>query len=89
MDTALTLPRQGADTWLLKLAGAASVGFALAFVAMGFGWIKLDSRSPAQTLLWLGSYFSFSAICMLALGLRLASLRVSIHRSAGGALPAG
>jgi hypothetical protein len=29
--------------------------------------IKLDPASPGQTPLWLGSYFGFSAICMLGM----------------------
>jgi uncharacterized membrane protein HdeD (DUF308 family) len=72
---ARTLRRQRhvADERLLGLAGAASVGFALAFLALAFRWIKLDPGSHAD-FLWFGSYFGFSAICMLGLGLRLRSL---------------
>jgi hypothetical protein len=33
------------DKWFLGLAGAASVGFALALLALGFHWIKLDPGS--------------------------------------------
>lgn len=71
--TARILRRQRhvADEWFFGVAGVASVGFALAFLAFVFRWIKLDPGSPAQTLLWLGSYFGFSAICMLGLALRL------------------
>jgi uncharacterized membrane protein HdeD (DUF308 family) len=74
--TARTLRRQRhvADGWFLGLAGVASLGFALAFFALGFGWIKLEP-GPAQTLHWLGAYFSFSAVCMLLLGLRLGPLK--------------
>ncbi len=73
--TARTLRRQRhvADGWFLGLAGMASVGFALAFFALGFRWIKLGPGSHLD-LLWLGSYFGFSAICMLGLALRLRSL---------------
>jgi hypothetical protein len=56
----------------------ASVGFALAFFAFVFRWIKLEPGSPAQTLHWLGSYFGFSAVCMLGLALRLYSLSPSL-----------
>ncbi len=72
---ARTLRRQRhvADGWFLALAGVASVGFALAFFALGFRWIKIEPGSHAD-LLWLGSYFGFSAICMLGLALRLHSL---------------
>ncbi|MGA3023711.1 MAG: DUF308 domain-containing protein [Bryobacteraceae bacterium] len=87
LATARTLRRHPADEWLLGAAGVASVGFALAFFAFVLRWIRLDPASPAQTLLWLGSYFGFSAICMLGLALRLNSLRAAIHRLAGGALP--
>jgi uncharacterized membrane protein HdeD (DUF308 family) len=62
--------RQVADGWFLGLAGVASVGFALAFLALGFRWIKLAPWSHSD-LLWLGYYFGFSAICMLGLALRL------------------
>lgn len=71
---ARTLRRQRriADGWFLDLAAVASVGFALAFLALGFRWIK-PLPGSLSTLLWLGAYFAFSAICMLALALRLHS----------------
>ena len=72
---------------VVGLAGAVSVGFALGFLAFVFRWIKLEPTSPS--LLWIGSYFAFSAICMLALGLRLHSLRAVIHPMVSGALPTG
>jgi uncharacterized membrane protein HdeD (DUF308 family) len=68
--------RHVADEWFLGFAGAASVGFALAFFALGFRLIKIESRSHSD-LLWLGSYFGFSAICMLWLALRLHILGLS------------
>ena len=34
--------RQVVDGWFLALAGVASVGFALAFFALGFHWIKMN-----------------------------------------------
>src|SRR6266487_3058523 len=64
--------RQVAEAWFLGLAGVASVGFALAFLALGFRWISFGPGSHSD-LLWLGSYFGFSAICMLGLALRLHS----------------
>jgi uncharacterized membrane protein HdeD (DUF308 family) len=73
---ARTLRRDVPDKWFLRLAGAASVGFALAFFGMGFGWIKLEPRSHSD-FLWFGSYFGFTAICMLVLALRLHSLGLS------------
>lgn len=61
-----------ADGWFLSLAGVFSVGFALAFFALGFRWIEIKPGSHVD-LLWLGSYFAFSAICTLGLALRLHS----------------
>ena len=72
--SARTLRRQRhvADGWFLGLAGAASFGFALAFLALVFGWIQLERRPFHPSLfLWQALYFGFSAICMLWLGLRL------------------
>jgi uncharacterized membrane protein HdeD (DUF308 family) len=72
--TARTLRRQRhvADGWFLGLTGAASFGFALAFLALVFGWIQLERRPfHPSVFLWLAFYFGFSAICMLWLGLRL------------------
>ena len=70
--TARALHRQRpvAGRWLFGLAGVSSVGFAFAFLALGFGWIQLQS-GPAQTFHWLGSYFAFGAICMLGLAMHL------------------
>jgi len=58
--------------WLLGVAGAASTGFALAFLALAGGWIQLERRPfhPA-VFLWLCLFFAFSAVCMLGLALRL------------------
>jgi uncharacterized membrane protein HdeD (DUF308 family) len=72
LATARTLRLHVADGWFLGLAGVVSVGFALAFVALGIGWIKVEPGSYLD-LLWLGSYFSFSAICKLGLAVRLHS----------------
>jgi uncharacterized membrane protein HdeD (DUF308 family) len=71
--------RHVAGEWLLKLAGAASFVFVLAFLAFGFRWIKIEPGSHPD-LLWLGLYFGFSAICMLALAFRLHSPRpAAVH----------
>jgi hypothetical protein len=48
------------------------VGFALAFLVLGFRWITLEPGSHSD-FLWIGSYFGFSAFCMLGLALRLHS----------------
>jgi uncharacterized membrane protein HdeD (DUF308 family) len=50
-----------------RLAAAVLVGFALVFLGFVFRWIKLNPTSPAQSFLWLGFYFGFSAVCMLAM----------------------
>jgi len=85
LATARTLRRHLADEWLLGAAGVASVSFAVVFLAFVLRWMKLDPGSPAESLRWMGSYFAFSAICMLAAGLRLNSLRSAIHRMASSA----
>jgi uncharacterized membrane protein HdeD (DUF308 family) len=82
LATAPTLRRHTADQRLLSLVGAASLGFALSFLAVGFRWIRLEQ--PGLYFIWMSGYFGFSAICMLALGLRLKSLRMSVHRLAAG-----
>lgn len=76
LATARTLRHHVPDKWFLSLAGAASVGFAAAFFALGFRWIRIEPGSHSD-LLWLGAYFGFSAICMLWLALRLHRLGLS------------
>ena len=78
--------RHVADEWFLGLAGAASVVFALAFLAFGFRWIEMQPR-PHADFVWFGSYFGFSAICMVGLALRLHSLGLSPTSQSEG-LPA-
>jgi uncharacterized membrane protein HdeD (DUF308 family) len=86
---ALRGQRHVADEWFLGLAGAASVGFALAFLALAFRWIRLEPGPHPSIFLWLASYFGFSALCMLGMALRLNSLRPGVHRIASSALPVG
>jgi uncharacterized membrane protein HdeD (DUF308 family) len=81
LATARTLRRHLADQWVLGVAGVLSAGFALAFLGFVFRWIRLEPESPSQTLVWMGSYFGFSAVCMLGLALRVRTLGTS--RSAG------
>jgi uncharacterized membrane protein HdeD (DUF308 family) len=67
-----------ADQWFFGLAGAASIGFALAFLALANRWIQLERRLFHPSIfLWFCFYFGFSAICMLGLALRLHSLSPS------------
>ena len=80
LATARTLRGHPIDEWLLGAAGVVSVGFAVAFLAFVLRWIKLDPSPSAQTFHWLGSYFGFTAICMVGLALRLNGQRVHIHR---------
>jgi uncharacterized membrane protein HdeD (DUF308 family) len=68
----LRLQHHLADGWFLGAAGVASIGFALAFLGFGFRWIKIEFGSHAE-LMWLGFYFGFSAVCTLAIALRLRS----------------
>jgi hypothetical protein len=74
LAVARALRRHVADEWFFGLAGAGSVGFALAFLALVSRWIQLERRPfHPSVFLWLGCYFGFSAICMLRLALRLHS----------------
>ena len=68
----LRLQRQLADGWFFGSAGLASLGFALAFFALGFRWIKPEPGSLLE-LFWLGAYFAFTAICTVGLAVRLHS----------------
>ena len=78
LTIARTLRDRVADEWFFGLAGAASLGFALAFLALVNRWIQLEQRLYHPSLfLWLCFYFGFSAICMLGLALRLHKLGTS------------
>ncbi len=68
--SARTLPRTAASNSLHAAAGFISLSFAIVFLAFALRWIKLDPSPSAQTFLWLGFCFSFSAICMLGMALR-------------------
>jgi uncharacterized membrane protein HdeD (DUF308 family) len=72
---ARTLRGRVADEWLFGLAGATSIGLALAFLALANHWIQLERRLfHPSVFLWFCFYFGFSAICMLVLALRLHNL---------------
>jgi uncharacterized membrane protein HdeD (DUF308 family) len=78
LTIARTLRGRVADEWFFGLAGAASVGFAFAFLALAKDWIQLEHRLYHPSLfLWLCFYFGFSAICMLGSALRLHKLGTS------------
>jgi hypothetical protein len=88
LATARTLRGHLADEWIFGAAGMVSVGFAVAFLALALRWIKLEPSPSSQTFHWLGSYFGFSAICILGMALRQLRPGAAIHRMANGALPA-
>lgn len=85
LTAALNLRGHVSDKWLLGLAGALAAGFALTFFVLGFGWIRL--ARPELLNLWMGSFFAFSAICLLGLAVRLHNLRGSALKSFGAAAP--
>ena len=55
--------------WLSAGAGSAAIAFGLVFLAFVFHWIRLDPTSPAESFLWLGSFFGWSAVCSLDVSL--------------------
>jgi uncharacterized membrane protein HdeD (DUF308 family) len=63
--------RDASERWFLSVAGAASIGFALSFFAVGFHFIRLVA--PQAFFLWMSSYFGFCAIFMLWLAFRVHS----------------
>ena len=69
LATALAVRGHRFEEWLLAAAGMVSVGFAGVFLGFVLGWVRLSPSPSAQTFHWLGSYFGFSAICMLGLAL--------------------
>lgn len=64
------------NEWILYLAGAVSVVFAMAFLTMSLRWIILKP-SPASDFIWIGSYFGFSSISMLGISWRLHQLNTA------------
>jgi hypothetical protein len=71
LGTARTLLSGAPERWFLSLAGAASIGFAFSFVAVGFAWVRLGT--PYFYWIWMSSYFGLSAIFMLWLAWRVHS----------------
>jgi hypothetical protein len=87
---ARTLRSHGADKWFFGSAGTASVGFALAFLALASRWIQLERRPVHPSLfLWFSVYFGFSAICMVGLALYLHRLAPAQSRELGDLPPLG
>jgi uncharacterized membrane protein HdeD (DUF308 family) len=89
LATARTLRGQLTDEWLLDVAGVVSVGFAVVFLGFVLHWIKLDPSPSAQTFNWLGSYFGFTAICMVGLALGPNGLRIHMDRMSSRKLQTG
>ena len=76
------------DEWLLAGAGVISVGFAGVFLGFALGWIRLEPSPSGQTFHWLGSYFAFSAICMVGLAIRQLRPPAPSYSMSDSALPA-
>lgn len=69
------------DTWFFSLSGAASLGYALSFLAVGFRLVRLG---PSSFWIWMSSYFGLCAIFMLYVALR--ALSRSILQSGPGSV---
>ena len=87
LTSARTLRGHLADEWLLSGAALVSVGFATVFLGFVLGWIRLEPSPSAQTFNWLGSFFAFSAICMLGLAFGHFRPRMPVNRTGNDALP--
>jgi len=74
--------------WLLAGAGVVSVAFAAVFLGFALRWIRLEPSPSGQTFYWLGSYFAFSAVCMLGLALRQIRPPAPNYSMSDSALPA-
>lgn len=46
LSTAQTPRNDGLARWFLRVSGAASFGFAISFIAVGFGWVRLGPPYP-------------------------------------------
>jgi uncharacterized membrane protein HdeD (DUF308 family) len=71
LETAQTQRRGSRGRWFLIAAGAASIGFAFSFIAVGFFVRRLEP--PQIFFIWMSSYFVFCAVFMLWLAFRLHS----------------
>lgn len=67
-----------AQRWVLGLAGAAAVAFALAFLALELRWISM--MPPRSFFLLLGSFFAACAVCLFGVGLLPNEQRPAIPR---------
>jgi uncharacterized membrane protein HdeD (DUF308 family) len=65
LSSARRLRHGASKRWVWNVAGAASIGFAFSFLAVGFHLVRLGP--PSSFFVWMGSYFGFCAIFMLSL----------------------
>jgi hypothetical protein len=49
---------------VVRAASAVLIGFALAFLVLGFGWVR--PAAPEWLNVWMGAFFGFSALCLAA-----------------------
>lgn len=63
------------DASFSAIEGIISIVFAVVFLALAFQWIKIQPGGWLPDLLWLGSFFAFSALSMFSLILRLRGRR--------------
>jgi hypothetical protein len=75
LETARTQRRGSRGRWFLLTAGAASIGFAFSFIAVGFHLVRLEP--PNAFFIWMSSYFGFCALFMLWLAFRVHSRGLS------------
>ena len=71
LGTAQTQRRGGTERWFLLTVGAASIGFAFSFIAVGFHLVRLEP--PNAYFIWMSSYFGLCALFMLWLAFRVHS----------------
>ena len=69
LQTTLSAHLSGPRKWFSAAASIISFGFALAFLGFFLRLIPLAPSPSVQTFLWIGSYFGFSALCMLGMTL--------------------
>ena len=74
LATAQRLRSDDSERLFLRVVGAASIGFAFSFLAVGFHWISLG---PPYFFVWMSSYFGFCAMFMLWLAFRVHSRSLS------------
>jgi hypothetical protein len=85
LDAARGMGSGAPGRWFAGISGAVSIGFALSFLAVGFGRVRL---APDSYWIWMSSYFGFCAIFLLWMAGRARNEGVP-HAGAGGLLPVG